>query len=157
MSVGCLCSGIMNVSKGGEYGKRAVGGWRWVPGQQLQQTAPLCGWQARPVGSTMPKYLHNEPGMEVWGSQTCLLPCSMAWITKHSRGIQRYLQNQHIQDFEEGSKALWRPGQVVTLVSPVKISQGWFLFQFLVGHFCLFYCYCPVNKDVLTFHGNMPQ
>lgn len=54
---------------------------------------------------------------------------------KTQEGNTKYLQNQHIQDFEEGHRALWRPGLVVTLVSPLNISQSWFLFQFIVGHF----------------------
>lgn len=127
MSVGCLCSGIMNVSKGSKYGKRAAGEWRWVPGQPLQQTTPLCYWQARPVGSTVPKYLHNEPGMEVWGSQRCLLPRTLTWITKHGRGIQKYFQTQHIQDFKRKDAGL--PGDRGLLSHSftwVKMSQGSF-------------------------------
>lgn len=96
-------------------------------------------WQARPVGSAVPKYLHNEPGMEVWGSQTCLLLRSLAWITKRRRGIQRYLQNQHTPDFEEGCRASWRPGIVVTL------------FQFLAGYVCRFYSFMLTYLNSATW------
>lgn len=111
MSVGCLRSGIMNVSKGGKYGKRVAGECRQVPGRQLQQTAPLPSWQARPVGSTLPKYLHNEAGMKVWGSQQSLYPVLLAWIAKHRRGIQIYFQKKkkttHPVFWVQGSLEIW--------------------------------------------------